>query len=213
MEFLSAEYNYETNHYPVNLVMQSLQSVIQGDNAAGTDTFVVANLTFDPTAGFHEYRIDFIPGKVIFYADSQVLTTMTNPDAIPTHSGKIYLTQWSNGNPGWSRGPPLQDTVFSVSYVKAYFDSLNATRNAITSKACKDPSAPNATCAIPDQLIAPNPDGPDGNVTGMTFFFSKQTNETPGQIIYKHNGAAGSPIKVWGTLVFAVLTGLLASML
>lgn len=190
MEFLSAEFNNEQNVFPVNLVMQSLQSVQQGDNAAGTDTFVLANLTFNPTVGFHEYRFDFIPGLVIFYADSQILATMSNPSAIPTHSGKIILTQWSNGNPEWSRGPPLQDSALIVSYVKAYFHSTNATRKSITSKACRNRAAPKAICAIPDQKEAPNPDGPNGNVSAKTFFFSMQKNDTHGQIIYKQSGGS-----------------------
>lgn len=213
MEFLSSEFDKDANSFPVNLVMQSLKSVQQGNNAAGTDTFVVANLTFDPTIGFHEYRIDFIPNLVIFYADSQVLTTMSNPSAIPTHSGKIILTQWSNGNPEWSRGPPLQDTLLSVSYVKAYFESMNATQNAITSKACKDSSAPNAICAIPDQTIAPNPDGLNGNVTANTFFFSRQLNQTPSQIVYKQNEGVRSELRVAGTVGFAGMVGVLGMVL
>lgn len=190
MEFLSSEFSQAENIFPVNLVMQSLESVQNGDNAAGTSTFVVANLTFDPTAGFHEYRFDFIQNLVVFYADSVVLTTMNNLGAIPTHSGKIILTQWSNGNAEWSRGPPVQDSLLTVSYVKAYFDSMNETRNAVTSKACKNPMTPNATCPIPDQTVAPNPDGPNGNVTAHTFFFSQQTNQTPSQIVYKQSGAS-----------------------
>lgn len=209
MEFLSAEFNKEQNVFPINLVIQSVKSVQQGDNAAGTDTFVVANLSFDPTVGFHEYRFDFISGLVVFYADSQILATMNNPSAVPTHSGKIILTQWSNGNPQWSRGPPLQDSALTVSYVKAYFDSSNATQNAITSKACKNPAAPNAICAIPDQKVAPNPDGPNGNVTAETFFFSMEKNCTNGQVIYRQNSGSRTGMTLLSPIGFSLLTAAL----
>src|SRR5580692_10294863 len=113
MEFLSSQFNAENNTFPVNLVLQSAQSVAQGYNAAGAGNYVIANLPFNPTTGFHEYRIDFVPGSVIFYADSEVLTTMHTP-AVPTQAGHLILTQWSNGNPLWSAGPPPTDAIMTV---------------------------------------------------------------------------------------------------
>src|SRR5580700_2143818 len=116
MEFLSSEFDVENNTFPVNLVLQSAQSVAQGYNAAGTSNYIVANLPFNPTTGFHEYRIDFVPGSVVFYADSHVLATM-DTSAVPTVAGHLILTHWSNGNQLWSAGPPAVDAVMTVSYV------------------------------------------------------------------------------------------------
>ncbi|KAM3083755.1 hypothetical protein ACMFMF_001121 [Clarireedia jacksonii] len=192
MEFLSSQFNRENNTFPVNLVLQSVDSVHAGYNAANTGNYVVANLPFDPTTGYHEYRFDFIPNNVIFYADDQVLAKM-NSSAVPTSSGHMILTQWSNGNPQWSSGPPTEDTSISVSYVKAYFNSSDPMRASAFNKRCKDPHAANAICSVPDQTAAPNPnDATNGNASASTYFFSNQQNHTNNQTVYKKSDASGS---------------------
>lgn len=188
MEFLSSEFIPENNTYPVNLVLQSEQSVLAGYNAAGTGNYVVANLPFDPTDGFHEYRIDFIPGNVIYYADGHQLAKM-NTSAVPTSPGHIILTQWSNGNPLWSSGPPSQESLITVSYVKAYFNSSDPARQSAFASRCKDPSTSGAVCAIPDQVGPPDTgNNPSSAGNASAFFFSDQKNMTVGQTIYHQNG-------------------------
>jgi hypothetical protein len=188
MEFLSSQFDVENNTFPVNLVLQSAQSVAQGYNAAGTGNYIVANLPFNPTIGFHEYRIDFVPGSVIFYADSNVLATM-DTSAIPTQAGHLILTHWSNGNPLWSSGPPVLDAVMTISYVKSYFNSSLTERTEAFDSRCKDPYAPYAICKVPDQKIAPDPDGHNGNATANTYFFINTQNQTTGQIVYHEDQA------------------------
>ncbi|KOS18566.1 Beta-glucanase [Escovopsis weberi] len=135
MEFLSRQFDRENNIYPVNLVIQSRASAEAGFDAAGTDTFKQVNLTFDPSADFHEYRFDFFENRVFFYADSQLLAAM-NGSAIPTTAGHLILQHWSNGNALWSGGPPTEDAFLSVSYVKAYFNSTDPKRQADYAKRC-----------------------------------------------------------------------------
>jgi len=125
MEFLSREFNSSTSG-PVNLVLQSPAAAEAGDNAANTPTFVVFPLPFAPDAEFHEYRFDWSPEYVTFFADGTVLSTMTQ--AVPTAPGHISLIHWSNGNTGWSGGPPETDAVLTVQYVKSYFNSSSITR-------------------------------------------------------------------------------------
>lgn len=206
MEFLSSQFRTENNTFPVNLVLQSAQSAAQGFNAAGTGNFIVANLPFDPTTGFHEYRIDLVPGKVIFYADSQVLATMES-SAVPTRPGHLVLTQWSNGNSLWSAGPPVKDSVMTVSYIKSYFNSSLASRQQDFAKRCTKPNAQRAVCAIPDQKVAPDPDGPSGNSSANTYFFSNVFNMTNNQTVY-HQGKATKYLPTWSTIsaaIFAVI--------
>ncbi|KAK5988766.1 hypothetical protein PT974_10255 [Cladobotryum mycophilum] len=135
MEFLSREFDKKTNNFPVNLVIQSKAAEAAGFNAEGTDTFKRVNLTFDPTEGFHEYRFDFLPDRVLFYADSELLADMGG-NAIPTSSGHLILQHWSNGNVGWSGGPPTEDAVLTVSYVKAYFNTTDTKRQTSWAKRC-----------------------------------------------------------------------------
>ncbi|UNI13551.1 hypothetical protein JDV02_000286 [Purpureocillium takamizusanense] len=145
MEFLSREFDPVNKVYPVNLVIQSPASKLAGYDASKTGLFKTVNLTFDPTADFHEYRFDYMPGRVIFYADSKRLAEMKGAE-MPSDAGHLILQHWSNGNPLWSGGPPTRDAVMTVSYVKAYFNST-APLDSWT-KTCADKKVP--VCEIPD---------------------------------------------------------------
>jgi beta-glucanase (GH16 family) len=191
MEFLSSEFVPENNTYPVNLVLQSEQSVRAGYNAAGTGNYLVVNLPFDPTDGYHEYRIDFVPGNVNYYADGYLLASM-NTSAVPTSPGHMILTQWSNGNPLWSFGPPPSEATITVSYVKAYFNSSDPARQSAWALRCTNASTPGAVCIIPDQIGAPNPsaNSSSGSSSAATYFFSSEKNMTVNQTVYHKSGVA-----------------------
>jgi hypothetical protein len=171
MEFLSREFDPSNNSYPVNLVLQSRAAAEAGYNAQETGNFRKVYLPFDPTSDFHEYRIDFLSDKVIFYADDRVLAEMGGA-AVPDHSGHLILQHWSNGNPLWSGGPPEQDAVTTVSYVRAYFNSSMAGRQSGRADRCRDTSAPGAVCQIPSLADVKNPS-----------FFSAVGNMTDNQTV------------------------------
>jgi len=192
MEFLSSQFIPENKTFPVNLVLQSIDSVRAGYNAVATGNYKIANLPFDPSDGFHEYRFDFLPGIVLFLADGSLLASMTT-DAVPTEPGHLMLTQWSNGNPLWSFGPPPVDSTITVSYVKAYFNSSNPARQSDWASRCKDSSVPGAICPIPDQYGAPGPSTTNtasGNSSAATYFFSDDKNKTTNQTVYHKNEAS-----------------------
>ncbi|TVY52385.1 Beta-glucanase [Lachnellula cervina] len=198
MEFLSSQFIVENNTYPVNLVLQSVQSVQAGFNAAGSPNFKLVNLPFNPTVGYHEYRFDFVPGKVIFLADGHELATM-DTSAVPTQPGHLILTNWSNGNDKWSFGPPPEDSVISVAYVKAYFNSSLSDRQSAWAMRCKGSISPDAICAIPDLELPPNPAAPasSGTIsTPATFFFSDQKNMTVNQTVYHKSKGTTTPLGV-----------------
>ncbi|RDW94809.1 glycoside hydrolase family 16 protein [Coleophoma crateriformis] len=206
MEFLSEQWVFENNTFPVNLVLQSTASVAAGYNAAGTGNYIVTNLPFNPTDGYHEYRIDFIPGNVIFYGDGAVLAHM-NTSAVPTMAGHLILTQWSNGNPLWSYGPPATAAIMTVSYVKAYFNSSLLERQTAWEMRCKDGNALNAICPIPDQTTAPSVLKTTDNTTALPYFFSNDDNKTANQTVYHSLGlAAVKSGETWfaQTLVFTI---------
>ena len=198
MEFLSVEFN-DTSQ-PVNLVLQSPESAKAGFNAANTGTFQIHQLNFTPAQGFHEYRFDWSPKAVEFYADGVLLDTMTTD--VPTAPGHITLSHWSNGDPNWSAGPPTEDAILTVEYFKGYFNSSDAARQQDWSKRCVNPSAANASCPIPEVTQAP-----DGNASAHTFFFSMQTNETGNQTV------SGSKKKSEGMTLEVSRTGIAAMML
>ncbi|KAL7905786.1 glycoside hydrolase family 16 protein [Trichoderma velutinum] len=169
MEFLSREFDPVKKIYPVNLVIQSEASKKAGYDASKTGTFKVVNLTFDPTAGFHEYRFDYLPSRVLFYADSQLLAEM-NGTSVPSGPGHIILQHWSNGNPLWSGGPPKEDAILTVSYVKAYFNSSDSNVQSTWAESCRkargdssDSSSNDRVCTVADVTAA-------NAGTGGTFF-------------------------------------------
>lgn len=183
MEFLSRDFNAVNNNYPVNLVLQSRASEESGYDASSTSTYQVVNLSFDPRADFHEYRMDFIPGRVVFYADGAALAEMTSSSGVPVTAGHLALNHWSNGNADWSGGPPAQDAVMEIRYVKAYFNSSEAARQQDFGDRCTDPEAVGAVCDIPDVTTT--------NDSAAGFFFTGQKNMTGNQTVSGDNGVSG----------------------
>jgi len=164
MEFLSKDFDRENNVYPVNLVVQTSQPKGADYDPTKDSNYIQTQLPFDPTSGFHEYRIDYLPGEVIFYADGVPLERISGA-AVPTTSGHFILQHWSDGNSVWSGGPPEEDTSVTVRYVKAYFNSSDTALNEDRKKECSSASAKNVICEIPDV-------GKDKSAENM--FFSKR---------------------------------------
>lgn len=200
LEFLSSQLNATSS--PVNLVLHSSLSLQDGNDASRSPTFKVVQLPFKPDEGFHEYRFDWTPDKVSFFADGKLLVEMTQD--IPVEPGHIAISHWSNGNELWSGGPPKTDAVMTVSYIKGYFNSSLPSRQSDYHRRCTNPNAANAVCVVPDQLTAPDPSGPNGNSTASTYFFSENHNKTNNQTVYsdkKKGGAASLGGSFWLTLV------------
>lgn len=183
MEFLSRQFSTANESYPVNLVLQSQASEAAGSDASHTSTFQVVNLPFDPRTDFHEYRIDFVPGRVVFLADGAILAEMDQTAGIPMHAGHLALNHWSNGNADWSGGPPASDAVMEVRYVKAYFNSSDAARQSAFERRCRDAAAEGAVCDIPDVTA--------GNSTAAGWFFTAQKNMTENQTVSSDSGISG----------------------
>ncbi|KLO88463.1 xyloglucan endo-transglycosylase-like protein [Fusarium fujikuroi] len=147
IEFLSQEFDHDNGIYPINLVVQSKKSLEVGYDASKTGSFKRVKLDFDPTDAFHEYRFDYLPGQVLFYADGKLLAHMKGGD-MPSSGGHLILQHWSNGNPLWSGGPPKEDATVTVSYVKAYFNSSSSERQSQLARRCHESSKENPVCAI-----------------------------------------------------------------
>lgn len=189
MEFLSKDFHAENASFPVNLVLQSRASAAAGADASRTPTYAVANLPFDPRADFHEYRVDFLPGRVRFLADGAVLAEMDDPAGVPAHAGHLSLNQWSNGNAAWSGGPPARDAVMEVRYVKAYFNSSDGGRVRDAAARCggsrggEGEQEQGAVCDIPEVAA--------GNDSAAGWFFSGHKNMTGNQTVSTDSGISG----------------------
>jgi len=184
LEFLSHQFNQSQG--AVNLVLQTPESVVHGYDAAGTKEFVVQPLPFRPDEKFHEYRFDWTPDRVAFYVDGKFVHEMT--ENIPTEGGTMFVNHWSNGDPAWSAGPPEKDTVMTVSYIKAYFNSTDTERSQNAYKERCPTFDPAKVCAIPAQMAPP--DASEGKDGAKTYFFSEEQDMTPGQTTYSGAGTA-----------------------
>jgi len=177
------------NSSPMNMVVQSPQSVSQGFNAAGTPGFDVVGMPFLAAEGYHEYRFDWLPERIDFYVDGSMV--WTGNSFVPDGPGRLIMNHWSNGDPNWSGGPPAEDAVMTVSYVKAYFNTTNTTRTTQWSGACAN-TWEGRTCELPDQKTSIDPTGPSGNITGNTLFFDQQAGGEVNQTVYPGATAATS---------------------
>lgn len=210
MELLSSQFSRVNNTFLINLVHQSPQSAAQGFSNVGKD-YMIVPLPFDPTAGFGEFRIDYLPEKIFYYFNGQVLAVMNS--TVSPQPGHLILTQWSNGDPGWSAGPPVEPAILSIGYIKAYFNSSNPVRQADALRRCSDPSEAGAICDIED-YTAPvnitNPATADLPVPALNSpFFYNRPNMTNNQTVY---GSAAEPEarpNGWLITIFLLLTTVL----
>ncbi|KAJ4392419.1 hypothetical protein N0V85_007069 [Neurospora sp. IMI 360204] len=202
MEFLSKEFDHSKNSYPVNLVLQSRAAAAHGYDASQTDNFIKANLPFDPTADFHEYRIDYNPREILFYADRELLAKMNGSNVpSPTSHGHLILSHWSNGNPKWSGGPPKQDAHLVIRYLKAYFNSTDPNRTQDWSGRCKDAKAQTSVCKIP--VVTRE------NQTAKDYFFSDYSDKAKNQTVYEPTSDARTfeVVARWTLMVILLMVG------
>lgn len=182
MEYLSKE-NFYTNS-TINLVMHTPETAENGYDARNTTGFTRHILPFPASKGYHDYRFDWLPDRVEFYVDGTWIAAMTGP-GVPQSPGYLMLNHWSNGDAGWSGGPPTEDAKMTVSYVKAYFNSTSEEEEQNFTLRCPfaDPGEIwRRTCEVPSQTSPPDPQM--GNSSGRTYFFVKDPGHAPGQLIF-----------------------------
>ncbi|KAK8213427.1 hypothetical protein M8818_002727 [Zalaria obscura] len=85
-------------------------------NAETTYNFTAPS---DITTAFHEYRIDWVAGKTMFYVDGVLKKTVTKN--VPSSAGWWMWNNWSNGNT-WTLGPPASDNHLVIKKIDAYFN-------------------------------------------------------------------------------------------
>lgn len=79
----------------------------------------------NPANEEHEYRIDWTAGKVQFFLDGELQQTFTGNN-VPTMPGSWLWNNWSNGDPGWSSGPPIQDNVLRIRSIEMYYNTTSS---------------------------------------------------------------------------------------
>jgi len=69
----------------------------------------------------HEYRIDWTADFTAFYVDGvQKQKYTTN---VPSQAGAWLWNNWSNGDEGWTVGPPKQDSMYKIQKIEMYYNT------------------------------------------------------------------------------------------
>ncbi|GAA5886019.1 hypothetical protein JCM16303_003837 [Sporobolomyces ruberrimus] len=111
IELLSSYYDEGTD-----VVTPGAQFTNQALKANQAPTSLAKDFGFDPTADFHNYTIRWSETKTEFWVDGNFQTAFT--ENVPRTASTIMYNNWSNGNPGWSAGPPRDAAIFSIKSFK-----------------------------------------------------------------------------------------------
>jgi beta-glucanase (GH16 family) len=102
-----------------------LQLTNQAVVAGGKATYSTASPPDDVTM-VHDYRIDWLPGRTLFYLDGTLLKTYTTN--VPTAGSSFILNNWSNGDQGWSVGPPKADNLFKIQMIELFYNTTSSSK-------------------------------------------------------------------------------------
>ncbi|GAM86706.1 hypothetical protein ANO11243_047250 [Dothideomycetidae sp. 11243] len=72
------------------------------------------------TDGYHEYRIDWLPGSTRFYLDGVLRNAFTQN--VASKPSSFVINNWSNGDKEWSAGPPRQLSDLRIRSIVGYFN-------------------------------------------------------------------------------------------
>ncbi|KAF2281379.1 concanavalin A-like lectin/glucanase [Westerdykella ornata] len=123
--------------------------------------------------GFHEWSFVWQPDIVHYGLDSNYSRVITTN--VPQAPGRLALSQWSDGNPKYSLGPPTRDSALTIAFLWAVYNDANA-----SALACKKTTSP---CKITNGVFQPgNPNASGGD----------QSNRPPSGTISVNSSAAQS---------------------
>lgn len=94
------------------------------DCSPGGSTHGTKPAPSDATSAEHEYRVDWVDGRVDFYTDGILQDSFTTN--VPTEAGPWTWNIWSNGDPGFSVGPPSADALFKIKEIVMYYNTTSS---------------------------------------------------------------------------------------
>lgn len=77
-----------------------------------------------PTTTEHEYRLDWTPGRVRWFVDGTEIWNTTSD--VPSATGPWVFNNWSNGDKGWSAGPPATQADFKIKDIYIYYNTASS---------------------------------------------------------------------------------------
>ncbi|KAH0142285.1 hypothetical protein KCU67_g14105, partial [Aureobasidium melanogenum] len=76
------------------------------------------------SAGFHEYRFDWLKGVTKFYVDGKYVGELSKN--VPKVPGSMVWNNWANGG-SWSGGPPKKDNTLEIQSIEMYYNRTSIT--------------------------------------------------------------------------------------
>ncbi|QRW22852.1 glycoside hydrolase family 16 protein [Rhizoctonia solani] len=109
IEFLSSDQDYYQRVHHTNQ-----PGTIDGDvDPNASKSIVIPGADF---TAFHEHRLDWLPSSSKYYYDGTLKSTVSKNS--PTKDSSLIVNVWSDGGPLWSRGPPTEDAIATIYYIK-----------------------------------------------------------------------------------------------
>lgn len=122
IEYLSDRSSQSNPGTGVAPPLQYTNQALDCNHDDNTHTTVAA--PSDATTASHEYRIDWTKDKVVFYTDGTATKTLTTN--VPTEAGTWIWNIWTNGDPGFTVGPPKNDAIFKISSITLFYNTTSS---------------------------------------------------------------------------------------
>ncbi|KIX01213.1 uncharacterized protein Z518_08938 [Rhinocladiella mackenziei CBS 650.93] len=95
------------------------QAVLEGGEKSWTRGPTPADVS-----SVHWYRIDWTPDYTAFFVDD--VEQRRHTENVPSVPGTWLWNNWSNGDPGWSVGPPLGDSALKIQTIEMYYNTSSS---------------------------------------------------------------------------------------
>lgn len=117
IEYLSDPKSLSNNGAGAPIPLQyTNQAIVAGQDATNSS----GPAGDDVTSTIHEYRLDWVPGRTSFYLDGVLQKSFTTN--VPDQAGPWLWNHWTNGDRGWSAGPPASESVFRIRDIVMYYN-------------------------------------------------------------------------------------------
>lgn len=126
IEFLSSDTDYYQTLHHTN---QPGLTPDENTDPDASKEVVVPGADF---TAFHEHRLDWLRGSSQYYYDGALKSTVSKNS--PTVPSSILANVWSDGGPLWTKGPPTEDAIATIYYIKGYFNSTSLSESQFNSQ-------------------------------------------------------------------------------
>ncbi|KAB5590258.1 Glycoside hydrolase family 16 protein [Ceratobasidium theobromae] len=143
IEFLSSDADYYQRVHHTNQ-----PGLLNGDtDPQASRSVVIPGADF---TAFHEHRLDWLPDATKYFYDGSLKSTLTKNS--PKVASPLLVNVWSDGSSGWTQGPPTQDAIATIYYIKAYFNSTLVSESQFNTQCAAASSK--TPCSV--KLLRPN---------------------------------------------------------